>query len=74
MRRWVENSGDERAEQVRRFDRCLGNLFCGLRSPGVYQLDLKIAASSARPISQELELSFTGVWSDDADTIAQEGS
>jgi hypothetical protein len=41
--------------------------------PGVYKLELKIAASNARPFPQELELRFTGAWSDDADDMYEKG-
>jgi len=44
-----------------------------LLAPGEYQLELRIAASNARPVSKKVELSVTGEWFDDETRMFADG-
>jgi len=44
-----------------------------LLAPGVYRLELRVAAANSRPVSKMLEISVTGQWFDEEKKIFAEG-
>jgi hypothetical protein len=44
-----------------------------LLAPGIYHLELRIAAANCSPVTKILELTFTGNWFDDPHKMFRDG-